>query len=535
MTETPDGVERAVLALRLLALDPGLGGLHLRARAGPVRDRLLAPLAGWTRITPATPDDALTGALDLAATLAAGRPVMRPGLLAAAGPVVLTMAERAPRALTARLGQAVDRGAALVLLDEGVEDEAPPAALTERMAFRADLNDCPLSAARQPDLKVGSPGAVALPEGAAQAVAALCAQLGIDSARAPLLALRAMRALAALDGRDRATEQDMAHAAALVLAHRATRLPEPEAETDDPPPETQAEPEDSLSIPQEMLLDAVRAALPDGLLALMAARAARGARGAGSGAVKLGNRRGRPLPARPGRPRDGARIDLVATLRAAAPWQRLRRQAEPGARPGPLIRPADLHLKRFEDRSDRLLVFAVDASGSAALARLGEAKGAVELLLAQAYARRDHVALVAFRGTGAETLLPATRSLVQTKRRLAALPGGGATPLAAGLATALDQAQAARRRGLTPTLCLLTDGRANIALDGRADRVQAGRDATRLALAWRWAGLDALVIDTGARPEPQLRQLAQTLAAPYLPLPRADAKRLAAAVSTVLA
>jgi len=105
-----------------------------------------------------------------------------------------------------------------------------------------------------------------------------------------------------------------------------------------------------------------------------------------------------------------------------------------------IVRPADIHLSRYETRRDRLLIFTVDASGSAALARLAEAKGAVELLLAQAYARRDQVALVAFRGDGAETLLPPTRSLVQAKRRLAGLPGGGGTPLAAGLLAAGEMA-----------------------------------------------------------------------------------------------
>ena len=100
------------------------------------------------------------------------------------------------------------------------------------------------------------------------------------------------------------------------------------------------------------------------------------------------------------------------------------------------LRADDIRLKQAQERSDRLLIFTVDASGSSALARLAEAKGAVELLLAQAYARRDHVALVAFRGAGAEVLLPPTRSLVQTKRRLAGLPGGGGTPLASGLAAA---------------------------------------------------------------------------------------------------
>ena len=131
-------------------------------------------------------------------------------------------------------------------------------------------------------------------------------------------------------------------------------------------------------------------------------------------------------------------------------------------------------MKRYEDRSDRLVIFAVDASGSSAISRLAEAKGAIELLLGDAYARRDHVALVAFRGTSAEILLPPTRSLVQTKRRLAELPGGGGTPLASGMEAALELALGAQRRGMAPTVCILTDGRANIDKTGN-DRIKRWR------------------------------------------------------------
>ena len=120
----------------------------------------------------------------------------------------------------------------------------------------------------------------------------------------------------------------------------------------------------------------------------MTGRASRARSGAaGTGAAKAGNRRGRPLPARPGRLGTDARIDLVATLRAAAPWQPARRGDAPKGH-SIHIRPADIRIRRFQETSDRLLIFAVDASGSLAMSRLAEAKGAVELLLGEAYARR---------------------------------------------------------------------------------------------------------------------------------------------------
>ncbi|MFN6978183.1 MAG: magnesium chelatase ATPase subunit D, partial [Gemmobacter sp.] len=136
---------------------------------------------------------------------------------------------------------------------------------------------------------------------------------------------------------------------------------------------------------------------------------------------------------------------------------------------------------------------------------------------------------------GAELLLPPSRSLVQTKRRLGALPGGGPTPLAAGLKLALDVAELTRSRGMTPTIALLTDGRGNIALDGTADRAAAEADALRLARAIRSRAIPALVLDTASRPQPGLRALAGALGATYLPLPRADARRLAGTLAAALA
>lgn len=549
------------LALRLLAVDPGgLGGMVLRARAGPVRDAFteataILPLPRQ-RLHPEMGDEALFGGMDLSATLAAGRPVMTPGLLAQPAALHLAMAERCGPELAARLGQVLDQagGHCLIALDEGAEpDEHTPAKLSERLAFHADLELTPLRDAAPADLPDPAPAAarlagIGVPDDAVIAVTTLAAQFGIDSLRAPRLALRAARAHAALFGRTALTPEDIAAAVGLVYPQRATRVPdehqeEEEEDSADPPP---SEPQDStapddsdsptdmLDLPPEMLIEAVRALLPDGLLqALASAQPARGGQGSGAGARRKGNRRGRPLPARPGRLDGRARIDLVATLRSAAPWQTIRKRLTGSAR-RLIVLPQDIHLRRYEDLSDRLLIFAVDASGSAALARLSEAKGAVELLLAQAYAQRDHVALIAFRGDGAQLLLPPTRSLVQTKRRLSALPGGGGTPLAAGLKAAADLAGTARSHGLTPTLALLTDGRANIALNGQADRAQAAADATRMGLWLRSAGVPSVVLDMGNRPSAPLAQLAQGMGGRYIALPRADARRLSTAVADAL-
>jgi magnesium chelatase subunit D len=199
------------------------------------------------------------------------------------------------------------------------------------------------------------------------------------------------------------------------------------------------------------------------------------------------------------------------------------------------IRAEDFHIHRFAERTQTCLIFAIDASGSAALHRLAEAKGAVELLLAQSYARRDQVCVVGFRGSQAEVLLPPTKSLVRAKRSLAGLPGGGGTPLPHAMKLALELALQQRRLGVTPSLVMLCDGRANVSLQGSGGRSQALQESLSLAQAWRAQGLQSIWIDTSARPEPQAEQIALAMGARYVPLPQANSQRMAQVVQVVQA
>ncbi|MBF9045575.1 magnesium chelatase subunit D [Rhodobacterales bacterium LSUCC0031] len=563
MTDSQERWQRVNLALACFALDPAaLGGIWLRARVGPVRDRVQKgveiALQGQIlrRLHPGIGDDALFGGIDLAATLAQGHVVRTRGILDENAVLLMPMAERVKAALAARLAGALDagKGLALIAYDEGAEpEERLPQALADRLAIHLDLADQGLSDAPELALDQSALAAarlllphVTVPDHAICDVATVAARLGIRSLRAPLQALALARASAALMGETCVDHADLTLAVELVLAPRATQLPQEEQEAQEAPPDPphpeepekahEAQDQDQIDLPPlEMLIEAAKAILPPDLLArLQAGRAARQAPAAnGSGAVKKGNRRGRPLPARPGRIGSEARVDLVATLRAAAPWQPMRRKAT-GKTDQLHIRMSDIRLRQFAETSDRAIIFVVDASGSAALARLGEAKGAIELLLGEAYARRDHVALIAFRGDGADVLLPPTRSLVQTKRRLVQLAGGGGTPLAAGLKAGLELALTAQGKGMTASVAILTDGRANVDLAGIANRTQAAADATAMARAIRARAIPALVIDTGIRPTQALASIASDLGAPYLALPRADARSLSAAVDASL-
>jgi magnesium chelatase subunit D len=199
------------------------------------------------------------------------------------------------------------------------------------------------------------------------------------------------------------------------------------------------------------------------------------------------------------------------------------------------VRASDFRVARVQERAETTTIFAVDASGSSALNRLAEAKGAVELLLADCYVRRDKVAVIGFRGRSAQVLLAPTRSLVRAKRGLSGLPGGGGTPLAAGISAAAELADTIRRRGGTPVIVVLTDGRGNVALDGTGGRARADTDARQSARRLRASGHTALLIDTSPLPQTSARELAAEMGAAYLPLPRADATSMSRSVQAATA
>jgi len=542
-------------------------------------------------------DTALLGGLDLGATLQAGKPIALKGLLSQAdgGVLVLAMAERMSLSSAARFGSVLDTGMValqrdgldtsakaslgLVALDEGAsDDEQMPAGLADRLAFRLLMGaqdedeEGPEWTAQEVLNARERLSQVTIDDEAVQALCAAALALGIDSLRASVFAVRVARAAAALAGSNTVEEEHTGVAARLVLAPRATRLPPaapPENEAQDTPAETQEPPEPSPEPPSEpespdaqnkdeskadddqeedpglpenladLVLEAAQAAIPSGLLASLKIgqlQRAKTPSSGSAGALQKNALRGRPVGARKGEPRAGQRINVLETLRAAAPWQKLRqRQQAPtdGQKQRIVVRKEDFHVTRFRQSGQTTTVFVVDASGSSALNRLAEAKGAVELLLADCYVRRDSVAVLAFRGQTAELILPPTRSLARAKRSLAGLPGGGGTPLAHAIDAAILLADQLRKKGETPIVVLLTDGKGNIARDGSPGRAQAATDALAAATEMRLRGFSTLLVDTSPQAQDAAKNLAQAMGAQYLALPYAGANSLNQAVRTV--
>jgi magnesium chelatase subunit D len=587
----------AALVVSLFAVDPaGMGGVCLRSPVQPARDQWLQflreslPAGTPVRKLPFNiPDGRLLGGLDLVATLKANRPIAERGVLADAdgGVVIVTMAERLTAQTAGRLNAVMDAGEILmpregvtisnaarvgvVALDEGIgPDEAVPVSLLDRFAFLVDLGSFNMRTELIPEYEVEDVVAarallprVAIDDDMLQAICATSISLGAGSPRVSLLAMRVACAAAALDGRTQVSEADAVIAGRLVLAPRATIAPQPRDSAEPPPPSPEPPPDQAPEPPAEpprpenseseqpdkpleidaqtladMVLTATAAAIPAGLLARLRSaaleRAARPSAAGRTGAFRSAGARGRPSGISAGAPKGSARLNVIETLRAAAPWQGLRGRAGSGdARVR--VSPEDFRVTRYKQRAQTLTIFAVDASGSSALNRLAEAKGAVELLLADCYVRRDQVAVIGFRGKTAEVLLPPTRSLVRAKRSLAGLPGGGGTPLAAAIDSAAALADLSRRRGETPTIVMLTDGRANVARDGSPGRERAYANALQAARGLGNLGIASLFVDTSPRPSELAKAIAAGMRAEYIALPFANARSLSAMVRAATA
>ena len=608
---------RALQVAQLLVINPhGLGGVILRARSGPVRDRWLAylnsvaQLGGMRLPLRKMPlgisDENLIGGIDLDQTLRTGKAVLRQGLLAQCDQqlLLMPMAERVEIGAVAKVVSALDNGFiaierdgqsrridshfGVVALDEGIEDdEQPNEKIRQRTAFLVNLDiigwrDLPetdddfLPDAASLQYARENFAEVAVSEDNLGALVGVAEQLGVVSIRALNLALNTAKCLAAFDQESEVNSMHLQRAIALVLSPRATRLPqsapppedENEATTDedqteesidqDPPPEVPPQDptedqnqdqdkkeDDSEKInsenPQALedeIVEAAQAAIPADLLARSADLAdLKTPKGMGgkTGAVKIGRMRGRPLGNMPGMPEGGKTLSIIDTLRAAVPWQGIRKTEMMAAgKTIPLgkimIRKEDFRIKRYQERTQTLTMFIVDASGSSAMHRLAEAKGAVELLLAECYIRRDQVAVMSFRGSAAELILAPTRSLVKAKRALSGLPGGGGTPLSRAIDESFEVANASMRKGLTPALVFLTDGRANIAKDGSPGRPKAMEDAQQSARAASYYSFKSLWIDTSPQARDEGKAMAALLGSMYLPLPNAGANEVSQAI-----
>ena len=544
--------------LTVSSIDPSLGSLSIKANYSTVREAFLSSLLSLLKPKPLrkiypfqNPTD-FTKSINMIDTLTLGMPKYNEDIFASDDiALILTNIEKMEKGLSTFLKDKIknNNNKFFIALDESESNEMPRANLSDYLIFSVNLGGT-----RYKDLKKVSINRKKIAEARENLATvrvdkkildyllASAEIFSISNMHTIFSTLKVAKALCAYKRKKRVSREDITLAISLSMIHKAKQIPEFQQEEKAKAPEQEQLRDDNESKEnnselnnedKKMLIDALKISLPSNLiesLLLKNSQTISLGESAGSGEKNNNFSAGRPIPSVNRKYSSDKRIDLMATLTRAIPWQKIRSSSVTKKNRKIIIYPQDIMIKRFEKQSERLLIFLVDASGSNAIGRLAEAKGAIEILLSDAYAKRDNVALISFSGLKADPLLLPTKSLVTAKKKLSSLPGGGATPLANGLLEAFNMADAARSRNIKPIIILLSDGRGNMSLDGEGDRIKAIKDTNYVASLIKRNAINNIFIDTSRRKTPIADELARELNGHYFQLPLANSSSISKAV-----
>ncbi len=539
------------------SIDPSLGSLSLKANYSTLRTVFLSNLLSLLKpkrlkkIYPFQNPTDFANNINMVDTLTFGTPKYNEDIFSSDNiALILTNTEKMEKGLATFLRNKIKNNSNkfFIALDESESNEVPRENLSEYLIFSINLDGT-----RHKDLKKVSLNRKKISEAKEKLAAvevtkkildyliASAEMFSISNMHTIFTTLKVAKSLCAYKGKKSVTREDINLAISLSMIHKAKQIPEfqqeekvatPEQEQSRDDNESKANETELNSEDKKMLIDALKISLPSSLIETLLSKNSQSisfGEAAGSGERNNNFSAGRPIPSINRKYSSDKRIDLIGTLTRAIPWQKLRSSSTTKNRKI-IIYPQDIMIKRFEKQSERLLIFLVDASGSNAIGRLNEAKGAIEILLSDAYAKRDNVALISFSGLKADPLLLPTKSLVTAKKKLSSLPGGGSTPLANGLLEAFNMADAARSRNIKPIIILLSDGRGNISLDGVGDRVKALEDTNYVASLIKRNAINNILIDTSRRKSPMTDELVRKLSGHYFQLPMANSSSISKAV-----
>ena len=396
----------------------------------------------------------------------------------------------------------------------------------------------------------------------------LAVKVMADGYRGDICMVNTAKAIAALNGRDEVMKKDVEEAAMLCLAHRRNYVQEPppqppqdqdqdqednqeqpteddkddheenENDEDDQPPEDQEEQQqEPPDMDFQQLLDDMVFEIGDQFRVIDYLEDRR--RKVSKTSAKKGRRMMVESSDSSGRyarsriPSDKTHdIAFDATVRAAAPYQKSRDHNDMAIN----IQKQDVREKVREMRAGCTILFLVDASGSLGVRkRMAAVKGAVLSMLRDSYVKRDRIGMMAFRRDSAELVLPPTRSVEYSYRKLEEMPTGGKTPLSEALVT-VNEYMTSYSRSHVGEMCyivVITDGRANVPLQ---EGVNANEEVLKLAEDMAIPQVKWIIIDASAgfMRFDNAERLAMALEGTYFRLEDLNADRLAESVRAAI-